>query len=166
MIGNRIKKFTGTEEKTFEEFLEEYTDLIQRFAIPHEVAKNLLPLYFAEGAKMKYQQIPGHEKHSWKGLATELAKRLKSQALLCNLRDELHNLTQGRDSVGEFAKKVYSKMKIAFQGQGDRIISRMAIDFFVKGLNPDIRKAIRRLPDTDEFETIVCRAEKEHSILE
>ncbi|EYC17816.1 hypothetical protein Y032_0029g1885 [Ancylostoma ceylanicum] len=148
MIDNRIEKFTGTEQKTFEEFLEEYTDLIQRFAIPHEVAKNFLPLYLAEGAKLKYQQIPGHEKLSWKDLVNELAKRLRSQALLSNLRDELHNLSQGRDSVGEFAKQVYFKTKMAFQVQGDRIISRMAIDFSVRGLNPDIRKAIRRLPVT------------------
>ncbi|KAL6723935.1 hypothetical protein Aduo_018885 [Ancylostoma duodenale] len=141
-------------------------DLEHRFAIPHSVAKSLLPLYLTGGAKLKYQQIPDRDTLSWKELVTELATRLKSQALLSDLRDELHNMTQGRDSVGEFAKKIYGKTKTAFQGQGDRIVSRMAIDFFIKGLNPEIRKAIRRLPDTDDFEVIVSNAEKEFRILE
>ncbi|KAL6723621.1 hypothetical protein Aduo_018604 [Ancylostoma duodenale] len=166
MLGNRIDKFSGAGEKTFEEFLEEYTDLIQRFSIPHSVAKSLLSLYPTGGAKLRLQQIEDHEKLPWKELVTELAKRFKSQALLSNLRDELHNIVQGKDSVGEFAKKVFSKTKIAFQGQGDRVVSRMAIDFFVKGLNPEIRKAIHRLPDTEDFEVIVCNAEKESRVLE
>ncbi|EYC08294.1 hypothetical protein Y032_0067g95 [Ancylostoma ceylanicum] len=166
MIGNRIEKFSGTGDRTFEEFLEEYTDLIARFSIPHDVARRLLPLYLSGGAKLKYQTIDNHDQLPWNDLVTQLAKKLKSEALLSNLRDELHNMTQGKDSVGEFAKKVYSKTKIAFQGQGDGIITRMATDFFVKGLNPEIRKAIRRLPETDEFDAIVCRAEKEFRILE
>ncbi|KIH59192.1 hypothetical protein ANCDUO_10591 [Ancylostoma duodenale] len=166
MIGNRIEKFSGTGDRTFEEFLEEYTDLIARFSIPHDVARRLLPLYLSVGAKLKYQTIENHDQLPWDDLVTQLAKKLKSEALLSNLRDELHNMTQGKDSVGEFAKKVYTKTKIAFQGQGDGTITRMATDFFIKGLNPEIRKAIRRLPETDEFDAIVCRAEKEFRILE
>ncbi|EYB84438.1 hypothetical protein Y032_0316g2286 [Ancylostoma ceylanicum] len=99
-------------------------------------------------------------------MVTELAKKLKSEALLSNLRAELHNMTQGKDSVGEFAKKVYNKTKIVFQGQGERIVSRMATGFFIKGLNPEIRKTIRRLPDTNQFDIVVCNAEKKFRILE
>ncbi|KIH60390.1 integrase core domain protein [Ancylostoma duodenale] len=166
MLGNRIEKFSGTGDRTFEEFLEEHTDLVARFSIPRSVARSLLPLYLTGGAKLKYQTIPEHDSMTWEELVTELAKRMKSEALLSNLRDELHNLTQGKDSVGEFAKKVHNKTKIAFQGQGEGIVARMATDFFIKGLNPEIRRAIRRLPDTDDYDTVVCRAEKEHRILE
>ncbi|EYC37071.1 hypothetical protein Y032_0829g2569 [Ancylostoma ceylanicum] len=99
---------------------------------------------------------------SWKELVMKLAKKFKSEAILSNLWDELHNLTRGKDSVGEFARKFYNKTKIAFQGQGENIAARMATDFFIKRLNPDIRKAIRRLPDTDDFDAVVSRAEKEY----
>ncbi|EYC32727.1 hypothetical protein Y032_0002g1065 [Ancylostoma ceylanicum] len=166
MLGDRIEKFSGTGERTFEEFLDDYTDLIARFGIPHSVARTLLPLYLVGGAKLKYQTIANHDTLPWNELVTELAKKLKSEALLSNLRDELHNMTQGKDSVREFAKKVYNKTKIAFQGQGEGIVSRMATDFFIKGLNPEIRKAIRRLPDTNEFDIVVCNAEKTFRILE
>ncbi|KAL6740328.1 hypothetical protein Aduo_013694 [Ancylostoma duodenale] len=166
MLGDRVEKFSGAGDRTFEEFLEDYTDLIARFSISHDVARCLLPLYLTGGAKLKLQTIPQHDKMSWKELVVELAKKFKSEAVLSNLRDELHNLTQGKDSVGEFAKKVYNKTKIAFQGQGENIVARMATDFFIKGLNPDIRKAIRRLPDTEDFDAVVSRAEKEFRILE
>lgn len=52
------------------------------------------------------------------------------------------------------------------QGQGDRVVSQMAIGFFIEGLNPELRKAIRRLPETEDFETVVTRAEKEYRILQ
>ena len=166
MIGNRIEKFTGHGDRTFEEFLEEFVDLTTRFAIPLPVARRILPLFLIGGARLKFQQIPNHDTLCWKDLVTELAKRFKSQALLSNIRDELHNMTQGKDNVGEFARKVYNKTKTAFQGQGEHIVPRMAIDFFIKGLNPEIKKAIRRLPETEDFETIVSNAEKESRILE
>ncbi|EPB67564.1 integrase core domain protein [Ancylostoma ceylanicum] len=121
MLGNRIDKFSGAGKKTFEEFLEEYTDLIKRFSIPHSVAKSLLPLYLTGGAKLRLQQIEDHEKLSWKELVTELAKRFKSQALLSNLRDELHNIVQGKDSVGEFAKKVFTGLRMTKEVEDENV---------------------------------------------
>ncbi|KAL6734713.1 hypothetical protein Aduo_005222 [Ancylostoma duodenale] len=130
MLGDRIEKFSGTGERTFKEFLDDYTNLIARFGIPYSVARTLLPLYLVGGAKLKYQTIANHDTLPWNESVPELAKKLKSEALLSNLR--VHNMTQGKDSVREFAKKVYNKTKVAFQGQGEGIVSRMATDFSSK----------------------------------
>ncbi|VDO84829.1 unnamed protein product [Heligmosomoides polygyrus] len=155
LLGTRIDKFSGSEEKTFEEFLEEYSELTQRFQIPRAVAKSLLPIYLTGMAKLKFQSIENRDQMNWEQLVTTLASKLKNQATLSNIRDELHNISQGKDSVGEFARKVLTKTRFAFQGQGDRVINQMAIDFFIKGLNPELRKVIRRLPETEDFETVV-----------
>ncbi|KAL6735273.1 hypothetical protein Aduo_005730 [Ancylostoma duodenale] len=80
--------------------------------------------------------------------------------MLSSIRDELHNMRQGKDSVGEFAKKILAKTKIAFQGEDKTVPNKLAIDFFIKGLRPDIRKTIRRLPDPPDFETAVANGEK------
>lgn len=106
------------------------------------------------------------DKSKWESLATALAKKFKTQALLSNIRDELHNLKQGKESIGEFARKVLAKTKVAFQGEDKNIPRKLAIDLFIKGLWPEIRKAIRRLPETDDFESVVANAEKESRILE
>lgn len=166
LLHKRLDKFSGSDEKTFEEFLEEYSDLVQHFQIPRAIAKSLLPLYLTGSAKLKYQSIEGHDQMSWEQPVTALATKLKNQAALSNIRDELHNMTQGKDSVGEFARKVLTKTKYAFQGQGDKVVAQMATDFFITGLNPEIRRAIRRLPETEDFETVVTRAEKEYRILQ
>lgn len=59
-----------------------------------------------------------------------------------------------------------SRTKVAFQGEDKTIPRKLAIDFFIKGLRHEIRKAIRRLPDTDDFESVVANAEKESRILD
>ncbi|EYC38798.1 hypothetical protein Y032_0694g1592 [Ancylostoma ceylanicum] len=166
LLGNRIEKFSGDSDKTFEEFLDEYKDLIESLNIPHEHAKSLLPLYLTGGAKLKYQSLSDEEKSNWQSIVTTLARKFKNQAMLSNIRDELHNLRQGKDSVGEFARKILAKTKVAFQGEDKSVPRKLAIDFFIKGLRPDIRKAIRRLPDPSDFETAVANAEKEQRILE
>lgn len=102
---------------------------------------------------------------SWEQSVTTVANKLKNQAALSNIRDELHHITQGKDSVGELERKVLTKTKYAFQGQGDKVVTQMATDIFIKGLNPEVRKAIRLLPETDDFETVDTRAEKEYRIL-
>ncbi|EPB76327.1 hypothetical protein ANCCEY_04584 [Ancylostoma ceylanicum] len=75
-------------------------------------------------------------------------------------------MRQGRNLVGEFAKKSLTKTKVAFQGENKSVPNKVAIDFFIKGLHPDIRKAIRRLSDPPDFETAAANAEKEQRILE
>ncbi|KAL6725577.1 hypothetical protein Aduo_007618 [Ancylostoma duodenale] len=85
--------------------------------------------------------------------------------MLSNIRDELHNSRQGKDSVGEFARKTLAKTKVAFQGEDKSVPRKLAIDFFTKELRPNIRKAIRRLPDPSDFETAVANAEKEQRVL-
>ncbi|VDK81208.1 unnamed protein product [Cylicostephanus goldi] len=97
---------------------------------------------------------------------TQLAKKCKNEAILSNVRDELHSLTQGKDSVGEFARKVLAKAKVACQGQDKKLISQVAIDVFIKGLHSDIRKAVLRLPHKKDFEEVVTSAEKEARILD
>ncbi|VDP21010.1 unnamed protein product [Heligmosomoides polygyrus] len=77
---------------------------------------------------------------TWEQLVTTLATKLKNQAALSNIRDELHNISLTKDSVGEFATKVLTMTKFAFQGLDDRVVSQMAIDFFIIGLNPELRK--------------------------
>ncbi|KAL6728867.1 hypothetical protein Aduo_010600 [Ancylostoma duodenale] len=166
LLGNRIEKFSGDTDKTFEEFLDDFKDLVESLNIPHHHAKSLLPLYLTGGAKLKYQSLTDDEKSTWETIVTSLAKKFKNQAMLSNIRDELHNMRQGKDSVGEFAKKILAKTKIAFQGEDKTVPNKLAIDFFIKGLRPDIRKAIRRLPDPPDFETAVANAEKEQRILE
>ncbi|VDK54013.1 unnamed protein product [Cylicostephanus goldi] len=81
-------------------------------------------------------------------------------------RDELHCLIQGKDSVGEFARKLLAKAKVAHQSHDKRIISQLAIDVFIKGLRSDIRKAIRQLPKKDDYDEVVSSAEKEARILD
>ncbi|KHJ89406.1 integrase core domain protein [Oesophagostomum dentatum] len=166
LLGDRVAKFSGLGDRTFEEFLEEFTDLMERFQIPNEYGKIILPLYLVGPAKVKYSNIPGVKDLSWEELVINLAKKFKSDALLSNLRDELHNITQGRDSIAEFAEKIFRKTKFAFQGMDKNLASQMAIDFFIKGLNPQIRKAVRRLPETSDFDTVVASAEKEYRILQ
>ncbi|KAL6739358.1 hypothetical protein Aduo_012826 [Ancylostoma duodenale] len=166
LLGNRIEKFSGDSDKTFEEFSDEFKDLIDSLNIPHHHARSLLPLYLTGGAKLKYQSLTDDEKSTWESIVTTLAKKFKNQAMLSNIRDELHNMRQGKDSVGEFAKKILAKTKIAFQGEDKTVPNKLAIDFFIKGLRSDIRKAIRRLPDPPDFETAVANAEKEQRILE
>ncbi|VDO98688.1 unnamed protein product [Heligmosomoides polygyrus] len=136
--------------KTFEEFLEEYSELTQRFQIPRKVTKSFLPLFLTGTARLKYLAIEERDNLPWEELVTTLATKLKNKATL----------------IGEFARKVHTKTKYAFQGLGDKVVNHMDIDFFIKGLNPKVRKAIRRLPDMDDFESVVNRAEKEHRILQ
>lgn len=50
LLDNRIQKFSGDEERTFEEFLDDYTELVDRLGIPLEHAKSLMPLYLTGGA--------------------------------------------------------------------------------------------------------------------
>ncbi|VDK41969.1 unnamed protein product, partial [Cylicostephanus goldi] len=59
-----------------------------------------------------------------------------------------------------------AKTKVAYQGEDKKIPNKLAIDFFIKGLRPDIRRAVRRLPDPPDFETALANAEKEQRILE
>ncbi|KHJ89073.1 integrase core domain protein, partial [Oesophagostomum dentatum] len=166
LLGNRLSKFSGNEDKTFEEFLEEYAELVSNLQIPLAHAKSLLPLYLTGGAKLKYQTLKDFEKTSWQAMVTALATKFKNQAMLSNIRDELHNMRQGKDSVADFAKKIVAKTKIAFQGEDKTIPAKLAIDFFIKGLRPEIKKAIRRLPDAPDLETAIANAEKEQRILE
>lgn len=102
----RVEKFSGAGDKTFEEFLEEYTDLIDKFQIPYDHAKSLLPLCLVRGAKLKYQNLDDADKLPWKNPVTILATKFKSDDILSNVRDELHSLTQGRNTVGDFAKSL------------------------------------------------------------
>lgn len=37
----------------------------------------------------------------------------------------------------------------------------MAVDFFIEGLNPEVRNVIRLLLDMDDFETVINRSEEE-----
>lgn len=80
-----------------------------------------------------------------------LAKKFETQALLSNIRDVLHNLRQRKESIGESARKILAKTKVAFQGEDKNIPRNLAIDFFIKRLRTDIRGAIRPLPDADDF---------------
>ena len=125
-----------------------------------------MPLYLTGGAKLKYPSLTDDEKKDWKTMTIALAKKFKSQALLSNVRDELHHMREGKDFVGELVRKILAKTKVAFQGEHPGIPRKLAIDFFIKGLRPDIRKSIRRLPDSDDFETVVANAEKESRILD
>ncbi|VDN33396.1 unnamed protein product [Cylicostephanus goldi] len=85
ILGSRVDKFSGNEEKTFEELLDEYRDIVPRFSIPHPIAKKLLPLYLSGGARFKFQQIPNREKMTWKELVAELAKKVKNNSPLSNI---------------------------------------------------------------------------------
>ncbi|VDK56663.1 unnamed protein product, partial [Cylicostephanus goldi] len=123
-------------------------------------------MFLTGSAKIKYNSIDNAKTLKWDDLVMELAKKCKNEAVLSNIRDELHGLIQGKDSVGEFARKVLAKAKVAYQGQDKRIISQLAIDVFIKGLRADIRKAIRRLPKKDDYEEVVSSAEKEARILD
>ncbi|VDN25926.1 unnamed protein product [Cylicostephanus goldi] len=114
---------------------------------------------------IKFNNVENVQNLDWENLITTLAKKFKNDAHLSNLRDELHNITQGKDSVGEFAQKIYNKCKFAFQGMDKSLATQMAIDFFIKGLNPQIRKAMRRLPEAKDFDAVVAAAEKEHRVL-
>lgn len=92
LLDNRIQKFSGDEDRTFEEFLDDYTELVDRLGIPLEHAKSLMPLYLTGGAKLKFHSLSSGDKSKWETLATALAKKFKTQALLSNVREELHKL--------------------------------------------------------------------------
>lgn len=56
----------------------------------------------------------------------------KTQALLINNRYELHNLRQSKGSIGEFARKIIAKTKVAFQAEDKNIPRKLVIEFFIK----------------------------------
>ncbi|KAL6729566.1 hypothetical protein Aduo_000610 [Ancylostoma duodenale] len=118
----------------------------------------MLPLYLTGPAKIKNNNIAEVDKLPWKELVTTLAKRFRGGALRSNLRDELHNITLGKDSVAEFAEKIFNKTKFAFQGQDRDMTTQMTIDFFIKGVIPEIRNAIRRLSEMNDFDAVVASA--------
>ncbi|VDL74593.1 unnamed protein product [Nippostrongylus brasiliensis] len=164
LLDHRVEKFSGNDEKTFVEFLEEYDEIINSLHIPLSHAMTLFPLYLTSGAKQKYQSLTAAEKVNWRTMVTALAKKFKTQAAMSNARDELHNLRQGKEPIADFAKKVKAKTKMAFQGEDPSIPDRLAIDFFIKGLRPELRRAIRRLPESDNFDVIMAYAEKEERL--
>ncbi|VDK60516.1 unnamed protein product, partial [Cylicostephanus goldi] len=166
ILSERIEKFSGVGDRTFEEFLEDYVDVIERFNISYSNAKSLLPMFLSGSARVKYNSIANAKTLTWDDLVTKLAKKCKNEAVLSNVRDELHGLIQGKDSVGEFARKVLAKAKVAYQGQDKALISQLAIDVFIKGLRSDIRKAMRRLPKKEDFEEVVSSAEREARIID
>lgn len=89
----------------------DYAALIYRLRIPIDHTKFLMPLFLTGGAKLKYGSLSDDDKADWKSMTAALAKKFKTQALLSKIRDELHNLRQGRESVGEFAKKSSPKLR-------------------------------------------------------
>lgn len=62
LLDNRVGKLSGNDDITFEEFLEDYVELVTNLHIPHEHAKALLPLYLTSGAKLKYQSLSKDQK--------------------------------------------------------------------------------------------------------
>lgn len=61
--------------------------------------KALFPLYLTGGAKLKYQCLSEATKDDWVQMATALAKKFKTEAIVSNGRDELHHTRQGKESV-------------------------------------------------------------------
>lgn len=74
-----------------------------------------------------------------------LAKKFKTKTFFNNIRDKIHNLRQGKESVGEFARKIVAKTKVAFQDEDKNIRRMPTIDYFYKRLRPEIRRANRRM---------------------
>lgn len=86
LLDNRVAKFSGDEYRTFEEFLDEYTELVNRLGTPTNHAQSLLPLYLTGGAKLEFNSLTENENSDWNTLTVALAKKFKNQALLSNIR--------------------------------------------------------------------------------
>ncbi|CAJ0588803.1 unnamed protein product [Cylicocyclus nassatus] len=82
LLGTRLEGFTGDSDKAFEEFLEDYRELVDNLHIPHVYAKSLLPLFLAGGAKVNYQTLKPAEKATWEAMTKALATKFKNQAML------------------------------------------------------------------------------------
>ena len=161
-----IQPFTGKDSEDITEWLINWDTAAVANGWTEENQIQLIPAYLSGRAGRMFWRIPLEERQDLEQLKESLEELFNTEEKKFLARQKLQEITQGpRESVAEFSEKV-DKLVIKGHDGLDSLErrDRIACEFFIKGLRPEIKETVwEKSPSS--FQEAITAAERREVFL-